>query len=155
LARERLPELRCEIYGDGPERPEVVRLIDELGLNGAVSVPGVVEEGVIERAFRRALCHVLPSRREGYGLVVVEAAAAGTPSIVVRDPDNAATELVEDGVNGVISPTAEPADLAGAILRIHEGGRALRESTADWFERNARRLSIDTSLDTVLRTYED
>ena len=40
---------------------------------------------------------VPPSRREGYGLVVVEAAARGVPSVVVADPDNAATELVQEG----------------------------------------------------------
>ena len=44
-----------------------------------------------------ALCMVPPSRREGYGLVVVEAAARGVPSVVVADPDNAATELVQEG----------------------------------------------------------
>ena len=54
------------------------------------------------------MCLVLPSRREGYGLVVVEAAALGTPSVVVRGPDNAATELVEDGKNGFVAPSADP-----------------------------------------------
>ena len=37
---------------------------------------------------------VLPSRRAGYGMIVVEAAACGTPSILVREPDNAAVELI-------------------------------------------------------------
>ena len=153
-ARERIPGLRGEIFGDGPERAEVLRLVAEHGLDGALSVPGRVESAVVEEAFRRALCQVLPSRREGYGLVVVEAAAAGTPSVVVRDPDNAATELIEDGVNGVVAPSADPEDLAAAIVRVHEAGPALRESTAEWFERNARRLSLDNSLATVLRAYE-
>lgn len=152
-ARERIPGLRGEIFGDGPERENVLRLVAKHGLDGAVSVPGRVEGYLIEASFRRALCHVLPSRREGYGLVVVEAAAAGTPSVVVRDPDNAATELVEDGVNGVIAPSADPEDLADAIVRVHEAGPALRQSTARWFERNARRLSLDNSLETVLRAY--
>ena len=50
---------------------------------------------------RRALCLLLTSRREGYGLVVVEAASHGTPSVVVAGEDNAATELIEEGVNGI------------------------------------------------------
>ena len=83
---------------------------------------------------------VLPSRREGYGLVVVEAAARGTPSVVVADPDNAATELVDEGVNGVVAASAAPDDLADAMVRVHEGGAVLRKSTADWFARNAQRL---------------
>jgi hypothetical protein len=96
---------------------------------------------------------VLPSRREGYGIIVLEAAVYGTPSIVVREPDNAALELIEDGVNGIISASADPADLAAAIVRIHAAGEALRESTREWFRRNARRLSLDSSLATVLTTY--
>jgi glycosyltransferase involved in cell wall biosynthesis len=95
----------------------------------------------------------LPSRREGYGLVVIEAAARGTPSIVVTDPDNAATELVEDGENGVVAPSAEPGDLADAIVAVHDAGPELRERTAAWFERNARRLSLESSLEAVLAYY--
>ena len=77
--------------------------------------------------------------REGYGLVVVEAAAQGVPSVVVQSPDNAALELVEDGVNGVVARSTEPDELAAAILRVHEAGPALRASTADWFARTGGR----------------
>src|SRR5204863_708208 len=124
--------LRGEIYGDGPERPEVLRRITEEGLEGDVEAPGFVANDVVERALARALCMVLPSRREGYGMVVVEASARGTPSVVVREPDNAAVELVEDGVNGVIAASADPADLAAAIVRVAEAGEGLRASTRGW-----------------------
>jgi glycosyltransferase involved in cell wall biosynthesis len=153
--RERLPELRLELFGDGPDRPEVLRLVHELGLAGAVDAPGFVSGERVEQTLRSALCMVLPSRREGYGLIVVEAAAQGTPSVVVRDPDNAATELVEEGVNGFIAPSASPEDLAEAIVRVHEAGQPLRESTADWFARNARRLSLAHSLDVVAGAYRE
>jgi glycosyltransferase involved in cell wall biosynthesis len=96
---------------------------------------------------------VLPSRREGYGMVVVEASAAGTPSVVVSEPDNAATELIDEGANGFVAPSASAADLADAIQRVHDAGLALRESTADWFERNAVRLSLASSLERVLESY--
>jgi glycosyltransferase involved in cell wall biosynthesis len=152
-ARRRLPNLRAELFGDGPDRPALLRLIDEAGLRDAVDAPGFVEAKRVEAAFRRALCHVLPSRREGYGLVVIDAAAQGTPTIVVRAADNAAVELVEDGVNGVIAGSAAPEDLAGAIERVHEAGDSLRRSTADWFAQNASRLSIDSSLDAVVAAY--
>ena len=152
-ARERVPELRAEIIGDGPARPEVLRLIAEHSLDGAVEAPGFVAEERLNSSLRSALCLALPSRREGYGLVVVEAAALGVPSVVVRGPDNAATELVEEGENGTVAESAEPAELAAAILRVHAAGFALRESTAAWFDRNADRLSLDRSLETVLAAY--
>ncbi|HEX6458357.1 MAG TPA: glycosyltransferase [Thermoleophilaceae bacterium] len=152
-ARERMPELRLKLFGDGPERPEVLRRVRELDANGAVEVPGFVSAERVEDALRSALCMVLPSRREGYGLIVVEASAKGTPSVVVRDPDNAATELVQEGVNGFIAESASADDLADAILRVHEAGQGLRESTADWFAENAERLSLAHSIDVVAEAY--
>ena len=152
-ARRRVPELRGVIIGDGPARPEVLRLIAEHHLDGAVDAPGFVAEERLRSVLRAALCLALPSRREGYGLVVVEAAALGVPSVVVRGPDNAATELVEEGENGAVADSVEPDELAAAILRVHAAGFALRESTAAWYERNADRLSLDRSLETVLATY--
>ena len=153
MARKRLPQLRARILGDGPERPAVLAGIAAHGLEGAVEAPGFVPTEVVERDLARALCMVLPSRREGYGLIVVEASAVGTPAVVVHGPDNAATELVEEGVNGLVAPSASPQDLAEAIVRVHAAGDALRASTAAWFARNALRLSIDASLDVVVRSY--
>jgi glycosyltransferase involved in cell wall biosynthesis len=152
-ARRQIPALRGEIYGDGPDRTKVLRAIAEFGLDGAVEAPGFVDAALLEDALASALCLVLPSRREGYGLVVVEAAARGVPVVVVADPDNAAVELVEEGVNGAIAAAVDPPELAAAILRVHDGGAALRESSAAWFRRNGDRLSFDRSLAQVLETY--
>jgi glycosyltransferase involved in cell wall biosynthesis len=148
------PTLRCEIYGDGPERPRVLELVHELGLHASVEVPGFVDAERVEQALRSAGCMVLPSSREGYGLVVLEAAARGTPSVVVAGPDNAAVELVEDGRNGVVAASAEPDELAAAILRVLNAGYGLREATSEWFRANASRLSLESSLDAVLASYE-
>lgn len=153
-AQERIPDLRAELYGDGPDRGEVLALLERHGLNGSVTAPGFVDAAQVEEAIGRALCFVLPSRREGYGLVVVEAAAAGTPTVVVAHPDNAAVELVDDGENGVVVESDDPDALAAAIVRIHEGGESFRESTRDWYGRNAARLSIDSSVDKVVAAYE-
>ena len=152
-ARERLPGLRADILGDGPERPAVQDAVAAAGLADAVDVPGFVAAERVDSALAEGEMMVLPSRREGYGMVVVEAAARGTPSVVVADPDNAATELVDEGVNGVVAASAAPDDLADAMVRVHEGGAALRKSTADWFARNAQRLSMAASLDRVSAEY--
>jgi glycosyltransferase involved in cell wall biosynthesis len=149
----RIPSLRAELFGDGPDRERVLALISALGVGDRVTAPGFVPAEQVEAALRRALCLVLPSRREGYGLVVVEACALGTPAIVVADPDNAATELIEEGVNGFVAPSASAEALAAAIERVREGGAELRASTAAWYAANAVRLSLAGSLDRVAEAY--
>jgi glycosyltransferase involved in cell wall biosynthesis len=153
LARRTIDGLRGEFLGDGPERTALVGAITDNGLEGVVTAPGFAEPDVLDAEMRRALCMLLPSRREGYGLVVVEAAARGTPSIVVAGEDNASTELIEEGVNGTIAPRADPLAVADAIVRVHEAGVTLRQSTGNWFARNAERLSLESSLRQVLDSY--
>jgi len=99
------------------------------------------------------LCAVLLSRREGYGLVVVEAAARGTPTIVVRHPDSAATELISPGENGLVAERADPEELAAAIVAVHAAGPAFLERTHQWFGRHARRLSIDGAIERLEDVY--
>lgn len=152
-ARSAIPDLRCRILGDGPERAGVLAAIEAERAAAFVVAPGFVSAEDVEADLRRALCLLLPSRREGYGLVVVEACSHGTPCVLVADEDNAAAELIVDGVNGVIAASASPLDLAAAIERVHAAGAGLRGSTAAWFGANGARLSLARTLDTVAETY--
>jgi glycosyltransferase involved in cell wall biosynthesis len=152
-AAEEIEGLKGVFYGDGPERGALHDAIAEHGLQSIISAPGFADAGLVDEDLRRALCMLLPSRREGYGMVVVEASANATPSIVVAAEDNAATELVQDGVNGVVVASATPEAVAAAIVRVHEAGMELRESTARWFAENAERLSLESSLKKVLASY--
>jgi glycosyltransferase involved in cell wall biosynthesis len=153
LAAERVEGLRGEFFGEGPERAALDAAIAEHRLEGVVTARGFAETETVDSEMRRAMCLLLTSRREGYGLVVVEAAARATPSVVLAGEDNAATELIDEGVNGAIALTSDPRAVAEAIVRVHEAGPALRESTARWFAENAERLSLESSLRKVLELY--
>jgi glycosyltransferase involved in cell wall biosynthesis len=148
------PLLRAELYGDGPEREALARAIEEHGVSEIASAPGFVDAARIDEALTRAMCMLSTSRREGYGMVVVEAAAHATPSVVVAGEDNASVELVAEGVNGVVAADANPETIAAAIVKVHEAGIAMRQSTAEWFAQNAQRLSLESSLRAVLASYE-
>jgi glycosyltransferase involved in cell wall biosynthesis len=154
LAAKRIEGLRGEFLGEGPERPALDEAIVEHGLQGIVTARGFAETATVDAEMRRAMCLLLTSRREGYGLVVVEAAARGTPSVVVAGEDNAATELIVEGVNGTIAPRADAESIADAIVRVHEAGVALRQSTALWFAENAASLSLESSLEAVVESYD-
>jgi glycosyltransferase involved in cell wall biosynthesis len=152
-AAPRIPGLRAVFYGEGPERSRLEQAVEQHGIGQIVAMPGFVPAEEIDRDLQRALCMLLPSRREGYGMVVVEASARGTPSIVVAGEDNAATELIEEGVNGVIVDRPDPVAIADAIVRVQQAGSSLRDSTAQWFAANSSRLSLESSLGTVVASY--
>ena len=146
LARRSEPRLRAAIVGDGPERPRVLERLRALGLDGVVEAPGFVERERLDGLLGRAACFVLPSIREGYGMAVVEAIAFGVPVVVCEGPDNAATELVTENVNGAVAPRSAPREVADAILRAVRGGEELRRRTREWFGEHRGRLSMSASI---------
>jgi glycosyltransferase involved in cell wall biosynthesis len=155
LARKHMPDLQGRVFGRGPDWAIGQQTIAELGLAGAVEMSDFVDRPTLEAEMARALCLLHPSEREGYGMVVVEAASRGTPSILVAGEDNAATELVAEGVNGIVVAEPSAALLADAIVSVRGAGRAMRESTLAWFAENAGRLSLSNSLARVIASYRD
>lgn len=152
-AREQVPELHAEIFGDGPQLGVVRDAIARAGAGAFIEAPGFAPAERLETTLSRACCLLLPSIREGYGQVVVEAAAMGVPSVLVRAPDNAAVEHIEEGVNGYVCEDASAAALSAAIVACWERRDELRTSTAAWYSENARELSIETSLERVVESY--
>ncbi len=151
---KKLPEVRAQLIGDGPTRDGVRARIEELGLSDVVACPGFVNSNDLDEAMAAAVCVVQPSSREGYGMVVIEASHRGVPTIVVAAPDNAAAELVCDGRNGFVVGIAEPELLAATIANCVKSGAALRRTTRDWYLENEVRLSLESSLASVVREYE-
>ena len=116
LASEQRP-VRALVVGDGPERHRLERLCAELDLASTVTFTGQLpRSGDVLAAMKAAKVLVLPSTREGFGMVVLEANACGLPVITVDSPGNAATELVRDGHNGWVVPP-DAAALAAAVGR--------------------------------------
>jgi glycosyltransferase involved in cell wall biosynthesis len=154
-ARARVPTLRAIVYGDGPEREALLAEIAAHDAGGYIKAPGFAAAAELDMSLRAAACMLLTSSREGYGNIVVEACAVGgPPTIVVAGDDNAATELIENSVNGLIAPDADAQTIADAIVAVYAAGPDMRASTARWFEANAEKLSLETSLKAVLASYK-
>jgi 1,4-alpha-glucan branching enzyme len=148
-ARKSLPSLTMTVASDGPERVGVEMEVDRLGLTDAVLFTGPVSDDELFELFARASCTVVPSLREGYGIVVAESVSAGTPVVVADNPENLATHLVESGVNGfVVEPTVH--GMAQGIVDTVAAGDALRRSTAEWGATYSATKSIDRSADEMV-----
>ena len=114
LLKERGRQVRCLIAGIGPEEPCLRRMIGELGVVEEIRLIGHRDDvlGVV-RALDVA---VLPSRREGSPLALMEYMALGMP--IVATAVGGVPELIEDGIHGLLVPAHNPPALAEAIERL-------------------------------------
>ncbi|MDP3066627.1 MAG: glycosyltransferase family 4 protein [Methanobacteriaceae archaeon] len=152
--KEDIPNIKCLIVGEGPEKEHLVQLTQKLGLEKNVEFLGFMKNHPdLMSLMKSSRVLVLPSKREGFGMVVVEANASGIPAIVVEDPMNAACDLVEEGVNGFIAqPT--PQDLSKKIKLTLEKGQSLREdclSHAQPYDWNRLTLTLEQFYGEVLK----
>jgi glycosyltransferase involved in cell wall biosynthesis len=128
LVRDRLPESRLVIIGDGPDRRRLERLAGDLDLAGHVSLPG--SAGNPYPFMKNADLYVLSSRYEGFGMTLVEAMALGTP-VVSTDCPCGPSEVLRGGRYGKLVPVGDPAALARAMVDSLAGPRSTAEQ-AKW-----------------------
>ncbi len=117
LLKKELGRIKCVIVGQGPQSDALMDLAEKLGLKEDIVFTGFLEHEEIISNMKAARVFVLPSRREGFGIVVVEAMACGLPVIVVNSPMNASVELIKSGSNGfVCSPDEDDISRKALVL---------------------------------------
>ncbi|HEY0038103.1 MAG TPA: glycosyltransferase family 4 protein [Longimicrobium sp.] len=107
-------EATVVLAGDGPEQGALARMAGELGTADAARFTGFVQPDELPRLFAASDAFVLPSRREGWGVVVHEAMAAGLP-VIASDQVNAAVDLVAEGESGWLFPAGDAETLAARM----------------------------------------
>ncbi|HEU4913851.1 MAG TPA: glycosyltransferase [Candidatus Saccharimonadales bacterium] len=143
LVAKRDKKATCVIIGHGIERANLARQIKKLGLTGRVKLlQPIAEASDVYAYMKRAKVFVLPSVREGFGIVALEALACGTPVVTVDAPANAAKHLIDEGANGsVVTLTSEA--LADAIqVWIGKSSQPLAIEEYDWNVLAARQAEV-------------
>ncbi|KDF00171.1 glycosyl transferase [Mycolicibacterium aromaticivorans JS19b1 = JCM 16368] len=100
--RPRVDGLHLDIVGGGWWHDRLVERAEYLGISDAVTFHGHVDDHTKHAVVQRSWVHVLPSRKEGWGLAVIEAAQHGVPTIGYRS-SGGLTDSVIDGVTGVLA----------------------------------------------------
>ena len=135
-------QARLIILGEGELRPELESEVERLGLSEYVSMPGFVANPYAHVA--RADVFALSSRWEGFGNVLVEAMACGTP-VVSTDCDSGPAEILEDGTWGRLVSVGNAEGLANALRD------TLEETDTPDVELRAQAFTVDAAVDAYLR----
>jgi N-acetyl-alpha-D-glucosaminyl L-malate synthase BshA len=142
-------DIGLTIVGDGKERKNLESLAKRLKLEG-VDFLGYSDDlrGILEKS--KVL--VLPSREEGFGLVLLEAMSCGVPIVATRV--GGIEEIVRHNYNGVLVEKEDAEDLARGILRVLED-KGLREAIRKNSREFVKRFSWEKMADEVDKIYEE
>ncbi len=110
------PDYHLVIYGEGPSRDELEKMIKELGLEGKILLPGNIED--VHEHMKNAEIFVLSSNYEGMPNALIEAMCLGLPSISTKV--SGAADLIADHENGLLTDLDDQKQLTNAMLELIE-----------------------------------
>ncbi|WP_370574681.1 glycosyltransferase family 4 protein [Methanomethylovorans sp.] len=129
------PDIICCIVGDGPEKSGLIELSNNMGISTNIEFVGFQDYSSLIGKMKASKVFVLPSSREGFGMVVIEAFACGVPVVTVKEKYNAAQGLVEDGVDGFVV-SLEEREIAEAVGKILEGNQCCKNMSKAAFQKS-------------------
>lgn len=145
------PDVRLVLVGEGPERAAVEAEIDRRGLRANVRMLGTRRD--LPRLLHAADLFLLTSISEGIPVTLIEAMAASLP--IVSTDVGGVPEVVEDGATGLLAPSGDDAQLAGAVLRLADDPGHRRAMGEAGRRRAETRFSQDAMHDRYAATYRE
>ncbi|USN53960.1 MAG: glycosyltransferase family 4 protein [Candidatus Nomurabacteria bacterium] len=153
--RNDMPNLQVKIIGSGPQQAKLEALTEQLGVSDRVHFSGFVEKHVdVLETMAKSHILCLPSSVEGFGIVLAEAMALGTPYVSSELPPT--LEVTENGVGGILYPPGNTHALEDAIRAIlsnddyarqlGEAGQNLARQRYDWQEIGQKLRSVYSQL---------
>lgn len=115
LVRDKVPEARLEIHGDGPDRERLEGLIEELNLEDCVFLMGYSNS--VDEVLGRSTVSALTSKFEGFSMVIIESLMNKTP-VVSYDVSYGPSDIIESGKTGYIVPNRDREQLARKIIKL-------------------------------------
>lgn len=159
LALESVYELRnlgwtgtFHIVGSGPMKSSIESEISKKSMSEYVNLLDNAPQDDLEECFTRSFALIHPSKREGYGLAMIEAAERGIPTVLIDYPENASVDL---GISpGFVSKTDEPHALAQLILKARDNQEDIFSDLAKWSREVLPTMNASRSVDELISVIE-
>jgi glycosyltransferase involved in cell wall biosynthesis len=133
LLLDEMPDLTLDVVGSGWWEPQLRLRAAELGVEEQVTFHGHVSETEKHHLLASAWVHVLPSLKEGWGLVVVEAGIHGTPTVAFSEAGGPTNSIVDGRTGVLVEHGVEPlTEAMRLLLRDHELRRRMSEDVTTW-----------------------
>ena len=132
-------KLKIAIVGNGHLKENLNNLSIDLGINKEVTFLGVRKD--IDELMLSSKTFVLPSRWEGFGLVIIEAMSNMLP--VIASDVGGIPEIIENGVNGILVPSENPKNLAKAIKQLLENTELRKKIAQNAYKKVKEKYSIE------------
>jgi glycosyltransferase involved in cell wall biosynthesis len=139
------------LVGEGPTRPYIKKIAEELGIESKLRFIGTVSNP--DEFYQQFDIFVLSTHYEGQGLVILEAMSFGLPVVATRI--SGVPEVVTDGVNGLLVNHKDPDDLALALQKILTNKSLYVQLSEAAFKSSKEKQTVDGWAKSVLSLYEN
>lgn len=139
------------LIGTGPSEPAIRSYIAEHFLTDSAMLIANASDEIVKEKMDSSFVLLHPSKREGYGLVVVEAAARGLPALLIDYPDNGAIDL-----NVTPELVADPGEIDSILGKLHfadSNFERLSKEAKSWAENASHTRTMETSAEEILKLF--
>ena len=141
------------IVGTGPLKPTIEREIQCKSMSSYVNLLENASQDKLDECFKRSFVLIHPSKREGYGLAMIEAASRGVTTILIDYPENASVDL---GISPeYVSATDHPSDLAALIMDAHKNQEINFQKLSIWATEVLPGMNASNSVDRLISIFDN
>jgi len=135
------------MIGTGPLKLEIEAKTKRINLENRVTILNNVSDQMVEKKMLSSFALLHPSKREGYGLAILEAAGRGVPAIMIRYPENRAIEL--EILPELVSESENPKDMVDLLLHAHKYQEQIRKKLKKSINKNSNISNINESITNI------
>ena len=154
LIKKKIPNIKLVVGGSGELIPEYKKIVKNLGLENNVAFEGYIPDEKLIDYFNQSNLFVLPSiaHQEGFGIVLLEAMACGTP-VVSTNIVGVATEIINNNTGLIVKPK-NVNELSSAIIKILNNSQLSKEMGQNGINLVRKKYCWEKIVDDMIETYK-